>query len=112
MKLLIHLVLTGPDGADYSLFVDDGWLRVRVGLHRPADAIITMKSALFLKLLSGRTSWSQEMLAGGMLIEGQPHAWMVVAGIVASFRGQVETTGPPGWGPRLLGRWLASKGDV
>ncbi len=112
MHLLIHLMLTGPEGADYSILVEDGRLRMRPGLRRPADAVITMKSTLFLKLLCGRSSWSQELLAGRILAEGQPHAWMVVAGIISNFRGQVHTQGPQGWGPRLLGRWLASTGDV
>ena len=105
-------MLTGPEGADYSILVDDGRLRVRTGLQRTADGIVTMPASLFLKLLCGRSGFSQEMFAGRIRFEGQPHSWMVVAGMIANFRGQLEIQGPQGWGPRLLGRWLSSKGDV
>jgi hypothetical protein len=112
MRMVIQLILTGPDGGDFTIHVDDGRVGVRRGLDRPADAIITMPSTVLFKLLCGRASWSQEELGGRVRTEGQPHASMVLAGIVTSFRSHLQASGPAGWGPKLLGRWIAQKGDT
>lgn len=112
MKMLIQLTLTGPDGGDYTIRVNDGRLRITSGLQRPADSAVTMTARLFLKLLCARASWGQEELAGRIRTEGLPHASMVLAGIIAGFRSHLGVSGPAGWVPRLLGRWIAQKGNL
>jgi hypothetical protein len=37
---------------------------------------------------------------------------MVLAGIIAGFRSHLGVSGPAGWVPRLLGRWIAQKGNL
>jgi hypothetical protein len=71
-----------------------------------------MPVRLFFRLLCGRASWSQEELAGRIRTEGVPHASMVVAGIITSFRVRLEAPGAAGSLPRLLGRWIAQRGTT
>lgn len=109
MRLLIHLILTGPGGGEYSIRVENERLLAFRGLIRPADACVTLKDVLFLRLLNGQTSWSQEQLTGRIRCEGQAHAPMVIAGMTSSFRSQVFDTDSRNPIARLLKKWFASE---
>ncbi len=111
MRMLVQLTLSGPDGGDFTVRVNDGRLTIAPGLARQADATVTLPACLFLQLLCGRASWGQEEIAGRIRTEGLPHASMVLAGVITGFRAHASVPGPSGWVPRLLARWIGQKGN-
>jgi putative sterol carrier protein len=104
----VHLDLTGRNGGDFTLRVADGRVRLRRGAPRPANAVATMTAATLLDLLAGRTDIAAAQLTGKVRIEGQGHAALVVAGLVAAVRGAGKQPGWRGWSARKLARWMAA----
>src|SRR5205085_804711 len=51
----MHLVLTGANGGDFDLELRKGRLRARPGVPRPPTVVVTIPTATFMDLLSGRT---------------------------------------------------------
>ena len=103
----VHLDLTGSGGGDFILRIADGRIRLRRGVPRPANAAATMTAATLLDLLAGRTDVAAAQLTGKLRIDGQGHAALVIAGLVAGFRGAGKQPGWRGWTARRLARWIA-----
>jgi len=102
-----HLDLTGPGGGDLTLRVIDGRVRLSRGAPRPAQSAVTMRAALFLDLLAGRTDFAAAQIAGRVRIDGQPFAGLLVAGMIATFRAAGSRPGLRGAAARGLLRWVA-----
>jgi UDP-glucose 4-epimerase len=100
-----HLALTGEGGGDYTLEVRDERLRVRAGIPRPPTATLTLPASLLLELLAGKTDFSSVQITGRLRVEGEGHAALLLAGMIAAFRNAVRGTGPLPL--RWLGRWIA-----
>ena len=108
IRLAIHLHLTGPGGGDFGIVVEDG--RVKASAVPPLSvmAVITMRSSVFLDLLAGRTDWGSAQLTGKVHAEGQAHAPMIVAGMIANYRMRSQQPGVSGFLTRTMARWIES----
>jgi UDP-glucose 4-epimerase len=104
----VHLDLTGPDGGDLTLRVADGRIRLRRGLPRPANAVVSMKARTLLDLLAGRGDVAAAQLTGKIRIDGQGHAALVIGGLVAGFRAAGRRPGWRGFTARKLARWISA----
>jgi UDP-glucose 4-epimerase len=104
----VHLDLTGPDGGDYTLRVGDGRVRLRPGVPRPANAVVSMKARTLLELLAGRGDIAGAQLTGKIRVDGQGHAALVIGGLVAGFRDAGRRPGWRGFTARKLARWISA----
>jgi UDP-glucose 4-epimerase len=102
MHLAIHLVLTGSGGGEFTIRASQGRLLASGGLQPTADATVQLPAVTFLQLLRGEASWTQKQLSGQILAEGQAHAPMVIAGMIAGFRTQMQLPGIAGAATRLV----------
>jgi UDP-glucose 4-epimerase len=106
IELPIHLCLTGRGGGDFGILVRGGRFRVTRQPPRPPAAILTLDAALFLDLLAGRSDWSLAQITGRCRSEGQAHAPLIVAALIATYRANLARPGVPGWLARRMGRWI------
>ena len=104
----VHLDLTGPGGGDFTLRVADGRIRLRRGVPRPANAVVSMKARTLLDLLAGRGDVAAAQLTGKIRIDGQGHAALVIGGLVAGFRSAGRRPGWRGFTARKLARWISA----
>lgn len=111
MTARVHLDITGPGGGDVGLIVDQGRLSVEVGsVPRPPTSVVSLRKALLLELLAGKTSVATAQLTGRVRIEGEPLAGLLLGTMVAMFREKTEEPGAKGFGARKLAAWMA-KGE-
>jgi UDP-glucose 4-epimerase len=106
MSLTVHLDVTGPDGGDYTLRLENGALTVKSGIPRPPDSTVTMSAATLLELLSGKTETSTASLVGKMRVRGEPIAGLVIGGVVSGFRRATEGAGASGKIAKRLSKWF------
>jgi len=105
MESRVHLQLLGRRGGDIAIQVDRGRIRIRAGeLPRPPTSVVRMPAEKFLELLAGRANFGTEQLTNRILVEGQPEAAMLVAGMIGTFRTRL-----PSW---LRSGLLAASGSV
>ena len=102
----IHLQLLGPNGGDFGIMVQQGQLGVQRGIPRPPTAVLSLSSHDFLDLLAGRTDVPELERAGGLQVEGDPHAAWILDSIVSRFRHVTCRSGPRGEVARWMSRWF------
>lgn len=83
----VHLRLGGRRGGDVTIIVDAGRVRIELDrLPRPPTAVVRIDARLFLDLLLGRADFATAQLTGRILVEGEPQAATMVAGMITTFR--------------------------
>ncbi len=104
----VHLELTGPGGADYTLHLDGGRLRIARGVPRPPTTVISLRATTFREALAGRQSPATLELTGKMRVEGEPIGTMLIAGMVTMLKVAADAPGGRGLPARGLRRWMAA----
>jgi nucleoside-diphosphate-sugar epimerase/putative sterol carrier protein len=99
-----HLRITGPDGGDRTIVVDQGHLSIQGGVPRPPAATVTLTSETFRRLLAGEGDVTTAQMVGELRAEGEPAAAMLLAAIFAGFRAAGAV---PGWRGRVARRLAA-----
>jgi putative sterol carrier protein len=105
VTLHLHLQLTGPDGGDVQVDVVEGRVRVARGVPRPPTAVVTMSSATFLELISGRIDMATAGMLGKVRVEGEALAGMFFQGVFTTYRANVKRGGGL---MRRLDDWLTA----
>lgn len=106
MTLTIHLDISGPDGGDYTIHLENGALSVKSGIPRPPDSTVTMSAETLLELLAGQTETSTASMVGKIRVRGEPLAGLVVGGIVSGFRRATALPGTRGKIAKRLSTWF------
>jgi UDP-glucose 4-epimerase len=104
----IHLELTGPGGADYTLRFTGGRLRIEPGMPRPPISVISLRAATFTDLLAGREAAPTLEMTGKVRVEGEPVGTMLLAGLATMLKLAAEDPGARGFPARGLLRWMAA----
>ena len=99
-----HLRITGPDGGDRTIVVDQGRLAIRRGVPRPPAATATFTTQTFRRLLTGESDVTTAQMLGELRVEGEPAAFMLLAAIFAGFRAAGTV---PGWRGKMMRRLTA-----
>jgi UDP-glucose 4-epimerase len=107
MNARVQLRLTGRDGGDIALCVDEGRLAVSREVLRPPTATVTMRAATFRELIAGTRDFNTAQMTGKVRVDGEALAALVVPAMVGTLRARAEASGAAGVVPRALKRWLA-----
>jgi UDP-glucose 4-epimerase len=107
ITLKIHLRLTGADGGDLTIALDQGRVAVHRGVPRPPNATVTLTTETFRQLLSGATDVTTGQLVGGVRLEGEPAAAMVLDAIFTGLRAAGARSGWRGMVARRLAAWCS-----
>jgi UDP-glucose 4-epimerase len=108
----LHLNLTGPRGGDYALSLSDGKLRVRAGVPRPPETVLTMRAETLLQMLSGRTDLSAARMTGRVRMQGDPQGAFFLGAMITGFRNSVAAGGVRGWSAGKLSSWFERGGPI
>jgi UDP-glucose 4-epimerase len=106
VKLELHLNLTGPRGGDYALSLSDAKLRIRAGVPRPPETVLTMRAETLLEMLSGRTDLSAARMTGKVRMHGDPQGAFFLGALITGFRNSVAAGGVRGWSTGKLSSWF------
>jgi UDP-glucose 4-epimerase len=104
MGFSTHLRLTGPDGGDRTIVIDQGRVSILRGVPRPPAATVTLTTDTFRRLLTGESDLTTAQLVGELRVEGEPAASMVLGAIFAGFR---AAGARPGWRGKVARRMAA-----
>jgi hypothetical protein len=105
----IFLALTGRDGGDFTLDVDQGRFRVERKIPRPPTACITLEAPHFLEVLSGHANFRALQATGRMRVEGNGDAMAIVNELIRTWRS--EPRAQPSRGLRWLERLRSKVGS-
>ncbi len=105
--LTLHLELTGQEGGDITLDIDEGMLTVTPGVPRPLDAVISLSTRTFLDLLTGKESMATAQFTGKVKLRGEPTGNMILSTMVTRFRRATEVDGLASWPAQKLSAWFA-----
>ena len=104
----IHLELTGPGGADYTLRFEGGRLRITPGMPRPPVSVVSLRASTFVDLLAGREAAPTLELTGKVRVEGEPVGNMLLAGLATMLKLAAGDPRPRGLPARGLLRWMSA----
>jgi UDP-glucose 4-epimerase len=107
LRTRMHLALTGTNGGDVGLVLEDGHLTVSHGIPRPPSVVVTMKAATFVDLLAGRLDFATAQFTGKIRVEGEALSAMLIQGMIQRFRGEAAKPGAGGFMARKLSQWIA-----
>lgn len=97
----VNLVF-GPaeDAAWHCLFADNGF-RFHKGRHAGPIGSVTLEDDLFLRLLSGQTSYYTAEMTGKIRVEGDGHSAWILSSTILQAHAQARRKGIIGW----ITRW-------
>lgn len=104
MAFSTHVRLTGPDGGDRTIVIDDGRVSIKGGVPRPPAATVILTTDTFRRLLAGASDLTTAQLTGALRAEGEPAAIMVLGAILA---GLSAASARPGWPGKVARRMVA-----
>lgn len=106
LKMELHLNLTGPRGGDFAFSLKEGRVRVRPGIPRPPDAVLTLRAETLLEMLTGKLDLSAARMSGKVRLQGDPQGAFLIGGLVTTFRNAAASGGMRGWSVNKLSGWL------
>jgi nucleoside-diphosphate-sugar epimerase/putative sterol carrier protein len=106
LKVELHLNLTGPRGGDFSVSLNEGKVKIRSGIPRPPETVLTMRAETLLELLSGKTDLSAARMTGKVRLQGEPQGAYFLGAMVTGFRNSTAAPGVRGWSAGRLSRWF------
>lgn len=107
VKLTLHLELTGRDGGDITLHIEQGVPTITLGVPRPTDATIALSTRTFLNLLTGEENMATAQFTGKVRLRGEPAGNMILATMITRFRRATEAEGLVAWPAQKLSAWFA-----
>jgi putative sterol carrier protein len=109
VKLELHLNVTGPRGGDFAVSLAEGRARVRAGVPRPPDTVITVSAETLLDLLAGKLDLSAARMTGKVKMQGEPGGGYFLGALVTGFRNATRAGGFRGWSSGKLSSWFEKK---
>ena len=106
VKAEVHLNLTGPGGGDFVFSMNEGRVRVRRGVPRPPDTVLTMKAEALIEMLAGRLDLSAARMTGKVRMQGDPQGSFLFGALVTGFRASAGQPGVRGFAMGKLARWF------
>jgi hypothetical protein len=107
IDITVHLRLTGKNGGDFTLRTNHGRPKLKRGVPRPLDGVISLSADTLLEMLSGKLDLATARFAGKVLIQGEPLAGFVIMALVTNFRRVAGGEGARAWTARRLERWFS-----
>lgn len=71
MQTRFHFILSGDDGGDLTVEVDDGNVKVKDGLHGDPKCVVKSKASTFAKLLKRELNPMMAVMTGKIKISNQ-----------------------------------------
>jgi nucleoside-diphosphate-sugar epimerase len=108
----LHLELTGIDGGDAGVLLDQGRLEVVAKPPRPPTSKLTLPASKLVGVLAGGLAPTQEALGDELQIEGEAAPAFAFLRAVAGLRAELGTPGPLAFARRRLARELAEAAET
>jgi nucleoside-diphosphate-sugar epimerase/putative sterol carrier protein len=102
----INLVFTGDEPGAYRIRIGKGSFGVLEGTSPTARATVTMKTSVFLDILSGRTTTQTVTLSGRVRIRGEGEMLLIAMGAVDALTRAQKVPGVPGALAKRYARFL------
>jgi putative sterol carrier protein len=106
VKVELHLSLIGPRGGDFAISFAEAKLRVRAGIPRPPETVLTLRAETLLDMLSGKTDLSAARMTGKVRMHGDPQGAFFLGAMITGFRNSVAAGGVRGWSMSKLSSWF------
>jgi putative sterol carrier protein len=106
VKVELHLCLTGPRGGDFAITLDDGKVRMKSGVPRPPETVLTMRADILLEMLSGKLDLSAARMTGKVRMHGDPQGAFFLGALITGFRNSTSAGGVRGWSMGKLSGWF------
>jgi nucleoside-diphosphate-sugar epimerase len=102
----VRIVLTGVDGGDFGLVVEDGRLAMHSAPPRPPTSVLTTSSKLFRDILVGEADLGQARASGDVRVRGSSGGVAVLAAIARTLHEGARSAGARGTIVRTVRRAL------